>query len=90
MRNSLYVLTLGLIGLFSELISFMPTVFAENVDRFWSILEGDQQIPPNNTGARGFVGLKFADDFSRLVYNVNVDNIKNNENIIICVNTSII
>ncbi|MDQ5868463.1 MAG: CHRD domain-containing protein [Thermoproteota archaeon] len=52
-------------------------VFAESVYRYWTVLDGDQQIPTNNTNARGFVGLKFQEDMSRLVYNVNVDNIDN-------------
>lgn len=52
-------------------------VFAESVDRFWGVLTGEQQLPPNNTDAHGYVGLKFADDSTKLVYNVNVDNIHN-------------
>jgi len=41
------------------------------------VLEGDQQIPPTTTYAHGFIGLKFREDFERLVYNVNVNNIDN-------------
>ena len=48
---------------------------AENFDRYWSVLTGDQKIPPVTTDARGLVGLKFLDNFSRLVYVVNTENI---------------
>lgn len=77
MRNLICLLTVASIALLSELIYANPVVFAENVGRYWTVLDGDQQIPPNNTNARGFVGLKFQEDMSRLVYNVNVDNIDN-------------
>ena len=30
----------------------------ENLDRFWSVLTGDQQLPPVTTDALGYVGLK--------------------------------
>jgi len=60
-----------------ELIYSNPIVFAENVDRFWAVLTGQQQVPPNNTNAVGYVGFKFADDPNRLVYSVNVDDIHN-------------
>ncbi len=43
----------------------------------WSVLEGDQLIPPTITYAHGFIGLKFREDFKQLVYNVNVNNIDN-------------
>jgi len=76
-RNLICLLTVASIALVSELIYANPVVFAENVDRYWTVLDGDQQILPNNTNARGFVGLKFQEDMSRLVYNVNVDNIDN-------------
>jgi hypothetical protein len=49
----------------------------ENLDRYWSVLTGDQQIPPVNTSAVGFIALKFTDDVTRLVYIVNVENIRN-------------
>ena len=41
----------------------------------WSY--GDRQIPPVNTDARGYVGLKFQDDLSRFVFTVNAENIGN-------------
>jgi hypothetical protein len=53
-------------------------VFAvENLDRYWSVLTGDQQIPPVNTSAVGFIALKFTDDVTRLVYIVNAEHINN-------------
>jgi len=48
---------------------------AENLDRYWSVLTGEQQLPPNNTNALGYVGLKFQDDRTRLVYIVNAEHI---------------
>lgn len=51
------------------------------MDRFWSVLTGSQQVPPNNTNAVGYVGFKFADEPNRLVYNVNVDDIRNITNV---------
>jgi hypothetical protein len=61
----------------SGLIYSNTTVNALQVDRFWSVLEGDQLIPPTTTYAHGFIGLKFREDFKQLVYNVNVNNIDN-------------
>lgn len=49
----------------------------DQLDRYWIVLSGDQQTPPVDTNAIGFVGLKFQDDTSRLIYNVNLDNIQN-------------
>jgi hypothetical protein len=49
----------------------------ENLDRYWSVLTGNQQTPPVNTSAVGFIALKFTDDVTRLVYIVNVENIRN-------------
>jgi hypothetical protein len=48
---------------------------AENLDRFWSILTGDQQTPPVTTDAIGYVGLKFQDDRTRLMYSVHAEHI---------------
>jgi hypothetical protein len=48
---------------------------AENLDRYWSVLTGEQQLPPNDTNALGYVGLKFQDDRTRLVYIVNAEQI---------------
>jgi hypothetical protein len=61
----------------SGLIYSNTTVNALQVDRFWSVLEGDQLMPPTTTYAHGFIGLKFREDFKQLVYNVNVNNIDN-------------
>lgn len=58
------------------LIFLNNSVNAE-LDRFWCVLDGDQQAPPNNTFGHGFVGLKFTEDSSKLVYNVNVNDIDN-------------
>jgi hypothetical protein len=53
------------------------TYAVDQLDRYWMVLSGDQHIPPINTNAIGFVGLKFQDDTTRLIYNVNLDNISN-------------
>lgn len=58
-------------------ISSNLSVNALQVDRYWSVLEGDQLSPPTTTYAHGFIGLKFREDFKQLVYNVNVNNIDN-------------
>ena len=47
------------------------------LNRYWVALNGDQQIPPVETDARGFVGFKFSDDYTQLIYNVNLHNIHN-------------
>jgi CHRD domain len=52
-------------------------VNALQVDRYWSVLEGDQLRPHTTTYAHGFIGLKFREDFKQLVYNINVNNIDN-------------
>jgi hypothetical protein len=66
-------------SVFSVLLSYSAVL--ENaygqLDRYWMILSGDQQTPGVNTDAIGFVSLKFTDDSTRLVYNVNLDNIHN-------------
>ena len=51
------------------------TYAPENLDRYWSILTGDQQTPPVTTDAIGYVGLKFQDDRTRLLYIVNAEHI---------------
>jgi hypothetical protein len=56
---------------------------AGQIDRYWSGLTGDRQIPPVNTDARGYLGLKFQDDLSRFVFTVNAENIGNVTNIYI-------
>jgi hypothetical protein len=48
---------------------------AENLDRFWSILTGDQQTPRVTTDAIGYVGLKFQDDRTKLMYSVNAEHV---------------
>lgn len=59
-----------------QLIYSVSIVYAaENLDRYWSVLTGEQQLPPNNTNALGYVGLKFQDDRTRLVYIVNAEHI---------------
>ena len=50
---------------------------ADQIDRYWSGLTGDRQIPPVNTDARGYVGLKFKDDLGVFVFTVNAENIGN-------------
>jgi hypothetical protein len=47
----------------------------ELVDRYWIALDGDQQVPPVHTKALGYVGLKFEDDSTKPLYNVNLANI---------------
>jgi hypothetical protein len=59
-------------------ISYDRLIYAvDQLDRYWVVLTGDQLFPPVNTNAIGFVGLKFQDDTTRLIYNVNLDNIFN-------------
>jgi hypothetical protein len=78
MRTLLFLPIVSSIILLSQSIYSNPTVYAaENLDRYWSVLTGDQQIPPANTDARGYVGLKFQDDLTRLVFIVNGENIGN-------------
>jgi hypothetical protein len=77
MKLNLTYLSLSVVSL-SLLVYFIPTVNAvDQLDRYWIVLDGDQQIPPVDTDAVGFVGLKFQDDTTRLVYNINLDNIHN-------------
>jgi hypothetical protein len=63
--------------MFCGLIYSNKSVSAENVDRFWCVLDGNQQMPPNITSAHGFIGLKFTEDSSKLVFNINVNDIDN-------------
>ena len=78
MRTLLFLLIVSSIILLSQSIYSNQIVYAaENLDRYWSVLTGDQQIPPANTDARGYVGLKFQDDLNRLVFIVNGENIGN-------------
>jgi hypothetical protein len=50
---------------------------AGQIYRYWSGLTADRLIPPVNTDARGYVGLKYQDDLSRFVFTVNAENIGN-------------
>jgi hypothetical protein len=73
-----WLLIIASIVLSSLLIYSNPVVNAANqIDRYWSGLTGDRQIPPVNTVARGYLGLKFQDDLSRFVFTVNAENIGN-------------
>jgi len=76
MRSLICLLVVVSIVSLSQLINSNPTVnAAENLDRYWSVLTGDQQLPPVTADALGYVGLKFQDDRTRLVYIVNGEHI---------------
>ena len=78
MHSLPYILiTAFILSLFPIIYSNPMVNGAENFDRYWSVLTGDQQIPPVTTDARGLVGVGFLDNFSRLVYVVNTENIGN-------------
>ena len=66
-----------MILILAELIYPKISINAVQVDRYWSVLDGYQQNPPTITHAHGYIGLKFTEDFKKLVYNVNVNNIDN-------------
>ena len=71
-----YLLIIALVMLSVQLLTSNQTTYAaENLDRFWSILTGDQQTPPVTTDAIGYVGLKFQDDRTRLMYSVHAEHI---------------
>jgi len=54
MRSLSCILLVVSVVLLSQLINSNPPVnAAENLDRFWSILTGDQQLPPVTTVALG-------------------------------------
>lgn len=57
MRNLLCILIVASLGSLFELMYSNLTVYAENVDGYWSVLTGDKQVPPNSTDSVGFVGL---------------------------------
>jgi len=64
--------------LIAQLSYSISTVNAANqIDRYWSGLTGDRQIPPVKTDARGYLGLKFDDDLGVFVFTVNAENIGN-------------
>jgi hypothetical protein len=76
MRSLPYLLFIASLGLSLQLLSSNPMSYAaENLDRYWSLLTGDQQTPPVTTDAIGYVGLKFQDDRTRLLYIVNAEHI---------------
>ena len=76
MRSLLCLLLVISVVQLSQLNISNPTVnAAENLDRFWSVITGDQQLPPVPTDALGYVGLKFQDDRATLVYIVNGEHI---------------
>ncbi|HEX7179423.1 MAG TPA: CHRD domain-containing protein [Nitrososphaeraceae archaeon] len=71
-----YVLIIASVVLSVHLLNSNSMLYAaENLDRYWSILTGDQQTPPVTTDAIGYVGLKFQDDRTRLMYIVNAEHI---------------
>jgi len=71
-----YVLIIISVVLSLHLLNSNPMTYAaENLDRYWSILTGDQQTPPVTTDAIGYVGLKFQDDRTRLTYSVHAEHI---------------
>jgi hypothetical protein len=71
-----YLLIIAFVVLSVQLLtSNQMTYAAENLDRFWSILTGNQQTPPVATDAIGYVGLKFQDDRTRLMYSVHAEHI---------------
>ena len=73
-----YVLIIASVVLSVHLLNSNSMLYAaENLDRFWSILTGDQLTPPVTTDAIGYVGLKFQDDRTRLMYSVHAEHIGN-------------
>jgi hypothetical protein len=77
MKRVMFLLAVIMILILAELIYPKISINAVQVDRYWSVLDGDQQNPPTITHAHGYIGLKFTEDFKKLVYNVNVNNIDN-------------
>jgi CHRD domain len=76
MRNLHYLLIVASVVFSIQLISSNPLTYAaENLDRYWSILTGDQQTPPVTTDDLGYVALKFQDDRTRLAYSVHAEHI---------------
>ena len=71
-----YVLIIASVVLSVHVLNSNPMTYAaENLDRYWSILTGDQEIPPVTTGAIGYVGLKFQENRTRLIYSVHAEHI---------------
>ena len=77
MKTLLFLLMVILLVMLSGFAYSNSMVNAEQVDRFWCVLDGRQQVPPNTTYAHGFIGLKFTEDLKRLVYNINLNDIHN-------------
>jgi CHRD domain len=73
----LYLLVIASVAWLFQSLSINPVLYAEDLDRYWSVLTGDQQKPTVATDALGYVGFKFQDDNTRLVYIVNAENIGN-------------
>ena len=74
-RLSFYLIGVSLVFVIQLVISSPTVNAAENLDRFWSILTGDQQTPPVTTDAIGYFGLKFQDDRTKLMYSVHAEHI---------------
>jgi hypothetical protein len=76
MRSLPCLLFIASFGLSVQLLNYNSMTYAaENLDRYWSVLTGDQQTPHVTTDAIGYVGLKFQDDRTRLLYIVNAEHI---------------
>jgi hypothetical protein len=73
----LYLLVISSVAWLFQSLSINSVLYAENLDRYWTVLLGEKSLPPSNTDAIGYVGLKFQDDLTRLVYTVNAENIGN-------------
>ena len=74
--SSPYLLIIASVMLSVHLLNSNSILYgAENLDRFWSILTGNQQTPPVTTDAIGYVSLKFQDDRTRLMYSVHAEHI---------------
>ena len=83
-KERIFMLTLPILIVIASIVFLAqlsysnPIVNSENqIDRYWTALTGNQQLPPVKTDALGFVGLKFQDDLSRFVFTVNAENIGN-------------
>lgn len=73
--NSILIILLVIgIATLSGITIYCNTANAVQVDRYWSVLEPYQERS-TITHAQGFIGIKFREDFTQLVYNINVNNI---------------
>jgi len=75
MKVNVSILAVTSIAIILLIISFNPT-HGEPVDRYWSVLKPYNQSFTHSK-ADGFIGVKFTEDYNRLVYSVNVNNIDN-------------